>query len=700
MKISSFVALATSAAVTLLSGGVDAQDPINGFTPITGPAFGNIVRRMPVQELANTRPDIWNMFILALASMQTIKPETDSLSYYQISGIHGVPFIPWQESSVSSQDTSRGYCTHNSPLFATWHRPYLSLFEQRLAKHAEYEASKFRGSEAAKYRAAARNVRLPYWDWAAADLQSRQPPQLTASTVTVRRAGSNGLPQTVTINNPLREYRFTNANLRAQYFRNQFQSATATRRQPPDSRLLSSDMGAVDAVMNQGYSSRRSAVYNLFTIPTFNEFSNTQRSASGTPNSWNSVESIHNTVHVNCGGQWGHMTAVAYSAFDPIFWLHHANIDRLIAMYQAVHPDRQMSPQPASGTFARQVSNGDMDDLDTPLAPFRHGDGSYFTSNDVSSVDSIWDLGYAYTEVPASYRGDPQGLADFTTSRINALYRSGSSNAKRSVDGTQHREWICHVTFDATEIEGSAEVQVYFDKNQQATPSYGASLPEYTEPAKFSNSTGSGYDKDGHYVGACASFQDATTKMTMPMDITGVVFLTDALLEAGCASLEPKDVVPFLKSHLKWVVKKGGQEEVPLSKVPSLKVGVSSSEVTYPKEETKLPVYGTFETHYDVTEHKKCGFTKKDEKLVDSKPAPPVQGDSSVGMPSYPDHTKEPTSATACSTEVNGHLTTVHVTTYTTICPSSMATCPPAVMPVTTAFTSIYPKVTPSYAVY
>jgi len=377
-------------------------------------------------------------------------------------------------------------------------------------------------------------------------------------------------------------------------------------------------------------------------------------------------------------------------------------------MYQAVHPDREMSPQPATGTFARRVNANSRDDLNTPLPPFRHEDGSYFTSTDVSSADSIWDFGYAYSEVPASYRGDPEGLSSFTTSRINALYGSGSSsNAKRSTEKGGRREWICHVTFDATEIEGSAEVQVYFDKSQkkyEATPSYGSSLPEYTEAAKYSNATGT-YEKDAHYVGACSSFQDETTKMNMPMDITGVVYLTDSLLEAGCASLEPKDVVPFLKSNLKWYVKKGGQEEIPLSKVPSLKVGVSSAEVTYPKEDTKLPVYGEFETHYDVTEKKKCGFTKGDENLVDSKPALPVKGDSndtpvdnSPVESSYPDNTKEPMpTTTSCSTEVNGHVTTVHVTQYTTVCP--YAACPVG-GPVTTAFTSIYPTVTPSYAVY
>lgn len=256
------------------------------------------------------------------------KPETDSLSYYQISGIHGVPFIPWQETSVSSQDNTLGYCTHNSPLFSTWHRPYLSLFEQRLVQHAMYEASKFKGSEAARWKAAAQQLRLPYWDWAASDLQSRQPPQLTASTVSIRRAGAGGVPESVTVHNPLREYQFRDNTLRRRYFRQQFANSAFTRRQPANSRLTSSNMALVDSTMNQQYSSRRSQTYGLFTIPSFNEFSSTQDLANGAPNSWNSVESIHNLVHVSVGGQWGHMTSVPYSAvcFLSPFWARISNV--------------------------------------------------------------------------------------------------------------------------------------------------------------------------------------------------------------------------------------------------------------------------------------------------------------------------------------------------------------------------------------
>ena len=27
------------------------------------------------------------------------------------------------------------------------------------------------------------------------------------------------------------------------------------------------------------------------------------------------------------------------SRFDPIFWLHHCNVDRMYALWQALHPD-------------------------------------------------------------------------------------------------------------------------------------------------------------------------------------------------------------------------------------------------------------------------------------------------------------------------------------------------------------------------
>lgn len=38
---------------------------------------------------------------------------------------------------------------------------------------------------------------------------------------------------------------------------------------------------------------------------------------------WGGMEDIHNAVHGLTGGPGGHMSSIAKSAFDPIFWLHH-----------------------------------------------------------------------------------------------------------------------------------------------------------------------------------------------------------------------------------------------------------------------------------------------------------------------------------------------------------------------------------------
>lgn len=68
MKLSSIVALATSAVVTLLSGSAEAQSALPGYTPVTG-AIGvtnNVIRRLPLEYLASDRPDIFNMFLLGL----------------------------------------------------------------------------------------------------------------------------------------------------------------------------------------------------------------------------------------------------------------------------------------------------------------------------------------------------------------------------------------------------------------------------------------------------------------------------------------------------------------------------------------------------------------------------------------------------------------------------------------------------------
>jgi tyrosinase len=50
---------------------------------------------------------------------------------------------------------------------------------------------------------------------------------------------------------------------------------------------------------------------------------------------WRQIEGVHNAVHVWVGGSMG---SIPTAPADPIFWMHHANCDRLWSLWQKAHP--------------------------------------------------------------------------------------------------------------------------------------------------------------------------------------------------------------------------------------------------------------------------------------------------------------------------------------------------------------------------
>jgi hypothetical protein len=405
---------------------------------------------------------------------------------------------------------------------------------------------------------------------------------------------TTGVAQRVTIRNPLFAYNFTNQQLQRQYFQGFFQTAPRTLRSPISPSA--DNNAASDATMRSQYPARRQNTYNLFSIPTFREFSSTAFTAGGQPNAWTSVESIHNQVHAALGGRGvtpgsaGHMTTVDYSSFDPIFWLHHVQVDRLGAMYQATHPGQVVTPQPATPVFARQVNAQTMDTIDTPLWPFRKPNRQYYTSRDVSTAGSIWDLGYAYPEIPVSYRErSQQDLESFVASRINALYAPASAlpaapalirnvivekspkdsqyqavtedstAAKPAADassaiaapgnGKTTREWLCHFVFTPAEVGAgtSPQLDVYFANASNASrPATDAASSLNQNPA-LNRATGD------YYVGSGAGLGKLEyTEADRNMKITATVPLTQALTDMN---IDPNNVpacVKHLADNLAW----------------------------------------------------------------------------------------------------------------------------------------------------
>mmetsp|Transcript_7371 Transcript_7371/g.22388 ORF Transcript_7371/g.22388 Transcript_7371/m.22388 type:complete len:277 (+) Transcript_7371:1528-2358(+) len=93
------------------------------------------------------------------------------------------------------------------------------------------------------------------------------------------------------------------------------------------------------------------------------------------------------------------MSLLQTAGFDPAFFLHHANVDRLLAIWQVFFPGVWVIPGlSASGTY--MYDKGQPLNQTSPLYPFKFQSGSsegqFMTSNDVVSTRA---LGYTYPEL-------------------------------------------------------------------------------------------------------------------------------------------------------------------------------------------------------------------------------------------------------------------------------------------------------------
>ncbi|KAJ3945390.1 uncharacterized protein N0V96_005422 [Colletotrichum fioriniae] len=122
--------------------------------------------------------------------------------WVMIQGIHGQPYMAWSGGGPKT-GAQAGYCPHNQGLFGTWHRGYLSLYEQVLVRYAKRIANTYPEPHKRAYVEAAESLRVAYWDWAA---DSQVPPVTALPTVVINKL-VGGAMQPVAARNPF--YRFT-----------------------------------------------------------------------------------------------------------------------------------------------------------------------------------------------------------------------------------------------------------------------------------------------------------------------------------------------------------------------------------------------------------------------------------------------------------------------------------------------------------
>jgi tyrosinase len=223
--------------------------------------------------------------VVSRESITSWEPDSKKLLYFR-KGLEGM-----QKISDAALGDERGYqwaagvhggfggqpfCHHRDDHFLTWHRPYLLDFELKLRA----QIAEFAGQDEAD------EWRLPYWDWASPDVEG----------IPAAFADETYEDEGQTKPNPLLSEPYQLP------FDPGIEPSDATFRDPKPLAELRALAPLVDAALG---------------FQTWHGFSN-------------AIEQPHNKLHTWVRGFMGTLR----SSFDPIFWVHHANIDRYFWQWQ------------------------------------------------------------------------------------------------------------------------------------------------------------------------------------------------------------------------------------------------------------------------------------------------------------------------------------------------------------------------------
>ncbi|KAL3487186.1 hypothetical protein BJX62DRAFT_246212 [Aspergillus germanicus] len=571
------------------------------------------------------------LFFMALDRFQKIDP-ADRDSYFQIAGIHGQPNVPWDEPIDAAEAKGKGYCTHNNILFPVWHRAYLALYEQRLFEIMVQEiVPGFPREERGAWEEAALSWRLPFWDWG---VTSSVPDLSKYPTTVVPTSDGKGEER---ILNPLFQFRMPNNKPMSTAGMDNFVDpwvddgdmlyygeCIGTSRWPQEGDNASGSAtwrhGVVnnykvqDSLKKPGwlgdapYGQPAEMVYRLLTVPMeYSSFATTaQLSNDQTVASDVNIEYIHNNVHGWVGGDYnGHMSQIPVATFDPLFWLHHCNIDRIFALWQGLNPDKWFEEGQANDFFQEIIGlpEGAPISPETPLRPF-HKDtkGAVLTPNDVRWP---YTLGYTYPELQ-TWAYEPKGytstefLSDLRKA-INDLYgvsRKALVDASATLPGVEYLDdavksldYAFSVRYRKYAFGGEPFwIRIYISQDG-ATQNSTTDL--ITEVYNFSQ-------KPEEASGAlacsnCKTNQDKNIKSTANISITPVLI---TLLKAGksLSSLNKDEVLKFLQKRAYWRVFKGGKE-VPRYALEPLELEIigSTNDATNFHDPTKAPLLENFQ---------------------------------------------------------------------------------------------------------
>ena len=332
-----------------------------------------------------TRKDVWKLgapwndtllwYAKAVREMQK-RPIAAKTSWRYLAAMHGFEPTLWRSYGylapgdtlppAAEQKRYWQQCQHQSWYFLPWHRAYLLSFETIVRE----TVVSLKGPS---------DWALPYWNYS-----------------DTRNANALLLPPA------FRERKLPDGTANALFIEARFGAAIHKHDADLTHRIADDHFTGIATGGAQGVGGPRTA---------FSHAGEAEGLIEAAP---------HDLVHADVGGRGGLMSDPRTAALDPIFWVHHANIDRLWVVWikrnaQNHDPtDASWLKGPADRPFATFNAAG----KDVPAAP--------------QNVLDTSKLGYDYEDTSDPLRG-----ATRRTLRINALASLGGRQAAPGAEGGQ-----------------------------------------------------------------------------------------------------------------------------------------------------------------------------------------------------------------------------------------------------------------------
>ncbi|KAI0270058.1 hypothetical protein BC834DRAFT_841744 [Gloeopeniophorella convolvens] len=332
------------------------------------------------------------------------------------------------------------------------------------------------------------------------------------------------------------------------------------------------------------------------------------------------------------------------SGFDPIFFLHHANVDRLLSSWPAINPGVWVT-RSLAGKGTSTTSPNVSTDTDINLAPLWDSQKDSWVSSETTGMSK---LAYSYPVFNGLDLSNTNDVQDAMVNYINQQYgglifrflpfRTFPLAAPTTTFAAQS-DAAAAGPASAPEPAAAASVSQPFTSHggtpqtaahapfAQSTPK---SIQDWTVRIRFKKHELGGsfavliflgevpidaaqWRTSPNFVGSHHAFvsgaadQRANLHDQVDFDSEGFVHLNAAIARlSGLSSFEIDVISPYLKENLDWRIQAADRTAVEADRLPSLEVTVSSTLLTQ-EPGTHFPIAGDPQYHHHITHGRQGG---------------------------------------------------------------------------------------------